>query len=225
MLPVKIPTVVRKLFPNYIWDIPTTDKVLYLTFDDGPTPIITDWTLDVLRDFDARATFFCIGNNIKKHPEILCRIKNEGHAIGNHTFNHLSGWKTKTEEYVEEVLRTENLISSEFRVHNTTESNNFSLLSQNPKLFRPPYGRITLKQGRSLLALGYKIVMWDIVAFDWKETLTPQECYQNVISKTTSGSIIVFHDSLKASKNMQYAIPKVLAYFSEKGFEFRRIPV
>ncbi len=215
MLPVKTPSVLKKLFPNYIWDIPTIEKVLYLTFDDGPTPKITDWTLDVLKQFDAKATFFCIGNNIEKHPEIFRRVENEGHAIGNHTFNHPSGWKTKKDDYINEVLRTEKVIE------NSILDSEFS----NHKLFRPPYGQITSKQGRSLLGLGYKIVMWDIIAFDWNDSLPKQKCYQNVIFKATSGSIIVFHDSIKASKNMQYALPKVLKYFSEKGFEFRRIPV
>lgn len=214
LVPVKTPAIVKRLFPKYVWDIPTTDKVLYLTFDDGPTPEITEWTLDILNQFNAKATFFCLGDNIEKNPGIFYRILDEGHAVGNHTFHHARGWKTKTDVYVKEVLRTqiviENLIlNSEFRIQN---------------LFRPPYGQITLQQGYNLLKLGYKIIMWDVIAFDWKDSISGEKCQENVISKAKSGSIVVFHDSLKASKNMQYALPKVLDYFSKKGFEFKRIP-
>ena len=198
--------------------------MLYLTFDDGPTPIITDWTLDILKQYGAKATFFCIGNNIEKHPEIYQRIEKQGHAIGNHTFNHPSGWRTKTEDYISEAKKTQQVMSSEYRVQNEIESENSSLITQNSKLFRPPYGQITTSQGKSLIKLGYKIIMWNVVAFDWKDSLSKEKCYQNVVSKATPGSIIVFHDSVKASKNMQFALPKVLDYFSEKGFEFRRIP-
>jgi peptidoglycan/xylan/chitin deacetylase (PgdA/CDA1 family) len=213
LVPVKTPSIVKNIFPNYIWDIPTTEKVVYLTFDDGPTPIITNWTLDILKQYNAKATFFCIGNNIKNHPEIFQKIENEGHAIGNHTFNHPSGWKTKTEDYIDEVLTTQIVIENKIQKSNIRIKN----------LFRPPYGQITTKQGKSLMKLGYKIVMWDVVAFDWKDSMSKEKCYQNVI-KAIPGSIIVLHDSLKASELMQYALPKALDYFSKKGFEFRRIP-
>ena len=206
-IPVKSPWIFKRLFPNYVWDIPTNDKVLYLTFDDGPTPKITDWTLDVLKEYNAKATFFCIGNNIEKHPVIFERIATEGHAIGNHTFNHPKGWKTPIEAYLNEVSKTQRLMDS-----------------KSQKLFRPPYGQITKSQGRSLIAEGYKIIMWDVLAFDWKDSISKEQCYQNVITKATPGSIIVFHDSIKASERMQFALPKVLDYFSEKGYEFRRIP-
>ncbi|MEZ4793450.1 MAG: polysaccharide deacetylase family protein [Gelidibacter sp.] len=214
-VPVKTPSIVKKIFSNYIWDVKTNGNVLYLTFDDGPTPVITDWTLDILKQYNAKATFFCIGNNVEKHPDIFRRIEKEGHRTGNHTFNHPRGWKTKTEDYISEVLRTKKIIEdsiqdSEFRIQN---------------LFRPPYGQITSKQGKGLRKLGYKIIMWDVLSLDWKDTVSNERCYQNVISKSTSGSIIVFHDSIKASERMQYVLPKVLDYFSAKGFEFRRIPV
>ncbi|MEZ4803348.1 MAG: polysaccharide deacetylase family protein [Gelidibacter sp.] len=216
IVPVKTPSLVKKIFRSYVWDIKTKtdEKILYLTFDDGPTPEITDWTLDVLKQYNAKATFFCIGNNIEKYPTIFQRIHNEGHSAGNHTLNHCRGWKTKTKAYVDEVIRTQECIHSKIDNHQSTLA----------KFFRPPYGQITSKQGKSLLKLGYKIIMWDILAFDWKDSVTNEQCYQNVISKATSGSIIVFHDSVKASERMQYALPKVLDYFSEKGFEFRRIP-
>lgn len=212
-VPIKTPFLVKKLFPNYIWDIKTEEKVLYLTFDDGPTPDITEWTLDILKKFNAKATFFCIGNNIEKHPSIFKRINDEGHSIGNHTYNHARGWRTTADIYVEEVQKTQELFNSKIVNRQSSIVN----------LFRPPYGQITPKQGMALRKLGYKIIMWDILAFDWMDTISKEECAQNVISKASSGSIIVFHDSVKASERMQYALPKVLDYFSEKGFEFRRI--
>lgn len=214
LVPVKTPQLLKKLFSKYVWDIKSEGKVLYLTFDDGPTPDITEWTLDVLKQFDAKATFFCIGNNIDKHPAIFEKIEKAGHAIGNHTYNHPRGWKTNPEAYVSEVQKTQDSIDSKI-VNKTSKSFN---------LFRPPYGQITSSQGKKLRELGFKIIMWDVLAFDWQESVSEEECFQNVVSKATSGSIIVFHDSLKASKRMQFALPKVLKHFTEKGFEFRRIP-
>ena len=214
LIPVKTPSFLKRMFPNYVWDIPANGKILYLTFDDGPTPEITDWTLDVLKQHNAKATFFCIGNNIEKHPDIFLKIIDEGHSVGNHTYDHARGWKTKTDAYIEEVITTQKIIDLKI-------ANRKSGLET---LFRPPYGQITPTQGKRLLKLGYKIIMWDILAFDWTDDITNERCYQNVISKATSGSVIVFHDSIKASERMQYALPKVLNYFSEKGFEFRRIP-
>ena len=213
LTPVKTPLVAKKMFPNYVWDIPTNDKVLYLTFDDGPTPEITNWTLNTLKEYNAKATFFCIGNNIEKHPEIFQNILNEGHAIGNHTNNHIKGWKTKAKDYLENTLEAENIITnhiqnSEFRIRN---------------LFRPPYGQITPKQGNKLLELNYKIIMWDVLSFDWDKDVSKETCLKNVTSNATNGSIVVFHDSIKASKNMQYALPKVMEYYSEKGFVFKSL--
>lgn len=214
LIPTKTPFIVKKIFSNYIWDIITDKKVLYLTFDDGPTLGITDWTLNTLKQYGAKATFFCIGHNIEKHPAIFKRIEEEGHSIGNHTFNHVKGWKTTTEAYIAEVLKTQTSIDSKITPQQSEVAN----------LFRPPYGQITSTQGKSLRNLGYKIVMWDVLAFDWEDSVTYDQCYQNIISNATTGSIIVLHDSVKASKHLQYALPKVLDFFSEKGFEFRRIP-
>lgn len=235
LTPVKIPVVVKKMFPNYVWDIPTKDKILYLTFDDGPTPEITNWVLNTLKSFDAKATFFCIGKNIEAHPNIFQNILNEGHAVGNHSYNHIKGWKTSTEDYVANVVKAEEVMSSEFRVQSlkvqkTIDSEVHIQLSSisNQKstittLFRPPYGQITPKQGKELIKLGYKIIMWDVISFDWDKSISLETCLNNVITKSTPGSVIVFHDSVKASKNMQYALPKTLEYFSEKGFEFKTI--
>ncbi|WP_425076107.1 polysaccharide deacetylase family protein [Psychroserpens sp. S379A] len=209
--PVKTPLIAKKMFPNYIWDIPNQAKELYLTFDDGPTPEITNWTLDQLKQYNAKATFFCVGANIKKHPDIFKGIINNGHTIGNHTQHHVKGWKTKTKTYIKDVLDAEEHIE----LHQQKKSN----------LFRPPYGQIKPKQGKKLMELGYKIIMWDVLSFDWQEKTTEAECLENVLSKTKVGSIIVFHDSIKASKNMMYALPKVLEHFDNKGYAFKSLVI
>lgn len=216
LIPVKVPLVVKKMFPNYVWDIPTQEKTLYLTFDDGPTPEITPWTLKQLAKYQAKATFFCIGDNIEKHPEIFNAIVNDGHAIGNHTFNHLKGWKTKTAAYIENVAKGQNSINHLLKQHKASTPK-----TQN--LFRPPYGRIKFSQGKKLLALGYKIIMWDVISFDWDNEISEEKCLDHVLSNTESGSIIVFHDSIKAAKNMQYALPKVLEYYTKQGFSFKAL--
>lgn len=230
LTPVKIPTLVKRMFSNYIWSIPTTSKIIYLTFDDGPTPGITNCTLDILKQYNAKATFFCIGNNIEKHPDIFQNIINSGHAIGNHTHNHIKGWKTKTKDYLKNIFEAQNVINSQIKTYHTERSRSVELETQNPELktlnselFRPPYGQIKPKQGKQLIGLGYKIIMWDVLSFDWDATVSPEDCLNNVISKTTIGSIIVFHDSVKASKNMQYALPKFLEHFSKKGYSFESI--
>jgi peptidoglycan/xylan/chitin deacetylase (PgdA/CDA1 family) len=209
--PTKTPFVVKKLFPNYIWEIPTTDKNLYLTFDDGPTPNITDWVLQELKQFNAKATFFSIGKNVKEHPLLFNKILEDGHSIGNHTQNHIKGWKTKTKPYLENVFEAEKTIIEQL-------DGSFKV-----NLFRPPYGQIKPKQGNKLIELGYKIVMWDVLSFDWDKTVSNQECFNHVISKSKDGSIIVFHDSVKASNNMKFALPKVLEYYTEKGYSFKAI--
>ncbi|WP_299271776.1 polysaccharide deacetylase family protein [uncultured Psychroserpens sp.] len=207
--PVKTPIVAKKMFPNYLWDITTNSKELYLTFDDGPTPEITDWTLQTLKRYNAKATFFCIGSNIEKYPGIFQKIIDDGHTIGNHTHQHVKGWTTKTKDYLSEVRLTQTIIDT--------------LKKDDIKLFRPPYGQIKPKQGKKIINLGYKIVMWDVLSFDWDQSLSEEQCLENVLSKSKAGSIIVFHDSVKASKNMTYTLPKVLELFSKKGFEFKAL--
>ncbi|RLD29956.1 MAG: polysaccharide deacetylase family protein [Bacteroidetes bacterium] len=214
LTPVTTPKLAKSLFPDLVWDLPTKEKVIYLTFDDGPTPRVTDWTLDVLKQYNAKATFFCIGKNVYAHPFIFKRIIAEGHTVGNHTYNHLKGWKTNTNDYLKNIEDSQKIIdnliqNSEFRIQN---------------LFRPPYGQIKPKQAKQLIKLGYKIIMWKVLALDWDASITEKKCFENVVSNTTSGDIVVFHDSLKAEKNLQYALPKVLDYFSKKGYEFKRIP-
>ena len=213
LTPIKTPILVKRMFPSYIWNIPTTNKTIYLTFDDGPTPEITNWTLETLKRFDAKATFFCIGNNVENHPEIFQNILNDGHNIGNHTYNHIKGWKTKTKDYLHNIKLCDDVFKAQ----------NSELRTQNSKLFRPPYGQIKPKQGRKLIKQDYKIIMWDVLSFDWDKNVSKETCLNNVLNKTTKGSIIVFHDSVKASKNMQYALPKVLEHFSKLEYQFKAL--
>ncbi|WP_309613830.1 polysaccharide deacetylase family protein [Flavobacterium sp.] len=201
---VKINYFIKRIFPNYVWDIPNRENKVFLTFDDGPTPEITEWTLEQLKKYEAKATFFCIGNNIEKHPEIFQKVIREGHAIGNHTFNHLKGWKTDTAKYIVNTQLCQSAICN----HQPAINN----------LFRPPYGKIKPSQSRILRKLGYKIIMWDVLSMDFDKTITPEECLDNVLKNIESGSIIVFHDSQKAEQNLKCVLPKTLAFLKEKGF-------
>jgi len=205
LTPVKTPVLLKKMFPNYIWDISTESNDIYITFDDGPTPDVTDQVLDELKKFDAKATFFVVGENAKKYPKLLKRIEAEGHVLGNHTNNHIKGWNTKTKNYLNNVEKASKIIDS--------------------NLFRPPYGQLKPKQGKKLIAEGYNIIMWNVLSLDWDNAISKQSCLNNVISKTTKGSIIVFHDSIKASKNMLFALPKALEYFSNLGYNFKAINI
>jgi peptidoglycan/xylan/chitin deacetylase (PgdA/CDA1 family) len=208
---IKTNAFIKKLFSNYVWDIPNTEKKIYLTFDDGPTPEITEWTMQELEKYNAKATFFCIGNNIEKHPEIFEKVIANGHSIGNHTFNHLNGWKTSTEEYLENsFLCEEQILKSEI----------YNLKS---KLFRPPYGKIKASQAKKLRQSGYKIIMWDVLSADYDRSISKEKCLENVLQNVKSGSIIVFHDSVKAFPNLEYTLPKALKYWKEKGFVFEKL--
>lgn len=198
---IKTHKIIKRLFPKLIWDIPNNEKIVYLTFDDGPTIEVTNWVLNQLRIYESKATFFCIGKNIKQNPEIFNRIISDGHSVGNHTFNHLNGWKTPTDRYIN---------NSKFEV-------------QNSRLFRPPYGKIKPNQVRELQNLGYKIIMWDVLSADFDEKITPEKCLNNVISNVESGSIIVFHDSKKAFRNLEYALPKTLQFLKQNGFVCQQI--
>lgn len=198
---IKTNAFIKKIFLNYIWSIPNSENKIYLTFDDGPTPEITEWVLQELEKHHAKATFFCIGNNIEKHPTIFEKVINDGHSLGNHTFNHLNGWKTSTEQYLDNTKLCEASISN-----------------LKSAIFRPPYGKIKLSQSRKLRQLGYKIIMWDVLSADFDTTITPEKCLENVLKNVESGSIIVFHDSVKAFPNLKYTLPKALKYWTEKGF-------
>jgi len=210
IIPAKTPGFVKTLFPNFVWNINTDKKELYLTFDDGPTPEITDWVIQTLKAFNAKATFFCIGNNIEKHIKIFQNIIDEGHTIGNHTYNHLKGWKHKTKVYYKDVLKTEKIIS-EFKTNSSAP------------LFRPPYGKFKNKQSKKLLERGYKIILWDVLSYDWDAAVSKETCLKNVTSAVKEGSIVVFHDSVKASQKLKYVLPKVLEYYSEMGYTFKAI--
>jgi peptidoglycan/xylan/chitin deacetylase (PgdA/CDA1 family) len=208
---IKTNRFIKTIFPNYIWDIPNTDNKIYLTFDDGPTPEITEWVLLELEKYNAKATFFCIGSNIEKHPEIFNKIIAKNHAIGNHTFSHLNGWKTSTKDYIVNSLQW-SVFSS--------RSPNCQIESKICNLFRPPYGKIKALQARKLRQQGYKIIMWDVLSADFDCSISKEKCLDNVIRNTRSGSIIVFHDSLKAFPHLEYTLPKALQYFTNKGFVF-----
>ncbi len=203
---VKTNRLIKKVFSNLVWDIPNSDKKIYLTFDDGPIPEVTEWVLNILKSKDIKATFFCIGDNMKKHPEVYKRILAEGHQTGNHTFNHLNGWKTETNHYIENLK----LCETEYLKLNTEHS----------FLFRPPYGKIKPSQSKAIRNLGYKIIMWDVLSYDFDSTISVEKCLENVISNTEQGSIIVFHDSIKAEKNLKYALPKAIQVLKDKGFVF-----
>ena len=199
----KTPTFVNKLFPRYNWRISKHPKCLYLTFDDGPIPEITPWVLDTLKDFNAKATFFCIGENVINNPNIFKRIIDEGHSVGNHTFNHLNGWQVKNSKYLENVALCNKIVQS--------------------KLMRPPYGQIRNAQAKELIKLGYKIIMWDVLSWDFSNKVSYKKCLNNVVNNVQGGSIIVFHDNLKAEKNLKYSLPKCLAQLQRLNYTFEPI--
>lgn len=204
---VKTPSILKKLYSECTWDVKTQENVLYLTFDDGPNPQVTPYVLDELKKYDAKATFFCIGKNVKENFQIYTEVISRGHKPGNHTFNHLNGWKTPDAKYLDNIKQAGKIIDSEF--------------------FRPPYGRITKFQIRALQGEQFKLrtVMWDILSGDFDETISPENCYLNVARHAKPGSIIVFHDSMKALPRLKFALPKVLEFFSKKEFKFKILPV
>ncbi|HEY0895105.1 MAG TPA: polysaccharide deacetylase family protein [Sphingobacteriaceae bacterium] len=197
---VKTPFWLRWLYPSLIWRRSGAEKCIYLTFDDGPIPVVTPFVLETLKKFEARATFFCIGDNVTKHPEIYQQVLAAGHSVGNHTFNHLRGWGTPLEEYVDNVQKCAAVVPS--------------------RLFRPPHGRATRAQ-HSVLHTQYSIVMWDVLSGDFDVNITPEKCLKNVLENTAAGSIVVFHDSLKAFDRLQFALPRALEYWSARGYAFK----
>ncbi|NNM24009.1 MAG: polysaccharide deacetylase family protein [Flavobacteriaceae bacterium] len=203
---VKTPLLVQNLFPKRIWRFPESPNEIYLTFDDGPIPQVTPWVLAQLKAHNAKATFFCIGDNATQHPDILQQIRDEGHSIGNHTYNHLNGWATSSSHYVKNVQLAEGTLQLEAENKGTQI------------LFRPPYGKIKNEQAKKLQKQGYAIVMWDVLSADFDVSLSAEKCYQNVVKNIQPGSIVVFHDSLKAHGNLKQVLPRVLDYIDECGW-------
>jgi len=202
----KTPTLLKKIFPERIWKINTDEKILYLTFDDGPHPEATIFVLDELKKYNAKATFFCVGQNVKENFAVYQRIISEGHKPGNHTYSHLNGWKTEDKKYVEDIAKASKIIDSD--------------------LFRPPYGRITKFQIKAISGekLHLKTIMWDVLSGDFDPSVNGENCYLNVINNSKPGSIIVFHDSLKSFATLQYSLPKVLGYYFNNGYKFDILP-
>lgn len=197
------------MYPSLIWEKHTDKKILYLTFDDGPHPTATPFVLDELKKYNAKATFFCIGKNVVEHRDIYKRILDEGHAVGNHTFNHLNGWKVSNEKYFENIFEAAKYIDS--------------------NLFRPPYGRISKfqikllegeKRNNDSYDRSFKIIMWSVLSGDFDIKLSPEKCFEHVLLNSKAGSIIVFHDSTKAWEKMSFALPRVLEHFSKQGYLF-----
>ncbi len=199
---VRPPTYLRFLYPGVVWNKPTKEKILYLTFDDGPSPEVTTAVLDLLALYKAKATFFCIGENVKKHPTLYNRIKLEGHSIGNHTHTHPNSWKVNGDFYLNDVEEASKVIDS--------------------TIFRPPYGKLT---PRTLFALRkkFRIVMWDVISCDFDEKVSAEQVEKNVIKYATNGSIVVFHDSVKAAPRLLKILPTVLNHFTESGYSFLKI--
>ncbi len=202
---VKNPSFFKLIYPSLTWEIKTKQKVLHLTFDDGPIPEVTPYVLDCLRKYNAKATFFCIGDNVRKHPSIYKQVIDEGHQVGNHTYNHLNGWKTNTKDYL----------------HNIHQCNQFV----ESTLYRPPYGRITRKQIKEYHKQfpSNKIIMWDVLSGDFDLHINDEQCYQNVVKNSKNGSIVVFHDSLKALPRLEMALPRALEYWTNQGYRFDTI--
>lgn len=200
---VHTPQYVQALFPGLIWKMTGNRKEIYLTFDDGPIPQVTPWVLDTLRSFDAKATFFCVGDNVRKYPDIYDMVIHAGHTVGNHTLNHLSGWATENITYFHNIRHCARMVNS--------------------GLFRPPYGKLKPSQAQ-FLQRHYRIIMWDVLSGDFDRDIRPEDCAQNVIQHADSGSIVVFHDSLKAEANLRYALPLVLEHFTREGYTFQSLP-
>lgn len=213
----------RALYPEFIWRIPTKEKEIFLTFDDGPIPEITEFVLEELNKYQAKATFFCIGGNIEKYPNIFQQLVNQQHTIGNHTFNHLKGWDTEDEIYVDNFKKCENIMVERSSFFDVRSSEYEHLTSKFEKRkFRPPFGRIKRNQAKEVLK-SHEIVMWDVLTGDYDQSLSKERVLKKTLQYTEQGTIVLFHDSIKASRNMMYALPKFLEHFSERGFIFKAL--
>lgn len=197
---IRPPRILREYYKNVVWRLGAPGKTVYLTFDDGPTPGVTEWVLNELKKYNARATFFCIGRNVEKHKELYHQIIQEGHHTGNHTYSHIKGIKVKNYEYYNDVFLAEQFIESD--------------------LFRPPYGLLKSTQIKWLSGK-YKIILWDVLSYDFSRKMSKKKCLHNVIKKTRNGSVIVFHDSLKAREKLFYVLPQLLKNLSDRGYDFK----
>jgi peptidoglycan/xylan/chitin deacetylase (PgdA/CDA1 family) len=203
---IKTPSLAKRFFSSYVWSFSTEKKEVYLTFDDGPHPTITPFVLEQLKQYNALATFFCIGNNVEQYPDVYQQILSSGHAVGNHTYDHPNGWMISSEEYLNSVANAAKHINS--------------------NLFRPPYGKIRTSQAKSIdqyMNRPAKIIMWDVISGDFDESLTGEQCLQNIILNVKEGSIIVLHDSQKAFSRLEFFLPSVLSFFEEKGYQFTKL--
>ncbi|MCB9252742.1 MAG: polysaccharide deacetylase family protein [Flavobacteriales bacterium] len=198
MLPTKVPSVVKWMYPSLTWESGNKEKGIFLTFDDGPHPEITPWVIEQLKEFNFKATFFCIGENVHKFPEIIELIKLNGHSLGNHTYNHLKGFKTEDTEYIHNIRKCNELVGS--------------------NLFRPPYGQIKRSQ-IEILKKQYRIIMWSLLVEDWNPNLNTGLKLKNLVHKSRPGNIIVFHDSQKAEKNLKAVLPEYLHFMKNEGYD------
>lgn len=196
------------LYPGLTWRMDEAPRTLYLTFDDGPVPGPTEFVIETLREKGVRGTFFCIGDNVQKHPAVFQSLIADGHAVGNHTFHHLNGWKTSTQAYLDNVGACAAVLGAQPSLGSKA-------------LFRPPYGRITRAQIRALNS--YNIVMWDVLTMDYRRTLGPERCLENTLAATRDGSIVVFHDSVKAEKNLRYVLPRYIDHCQSRGYRFHTL--
>ena len=196
---VQFPDVLRPLMGKLTWRKNPSEKVIYLTFDDGPVPEVTPQVLDILDHYNLKATFFCVGENVQKHPEVYADILQRGHRTGNHTFNHLKGFSTSTTDYVENVRKASEFIDS--------------------NLFRPPHGRFTFRQ-RRLLKFDYELVMWDVITHDYNKNLTSETILENVKRYSRNGSLVVFHDSIKAKDRVLTVLPLAIEFWKAEGYQF-----
>lgn len=204
--PVKTPYFFKLLYPGLVWEKNTNEKEIYLTFDDGPIKDITPWVLKQLKEFNAEATFFCIGDNIRKNSDVYKELIRSGHRLGNHTYHHLSGWKVQNSEYYDNIEKCDSIMN----------------LKSQHKLFRPPYGKIKWSQIPSIKK-HYDIIMWDVLSGDFDNSLIPENCLKQTIKATKPGSIVIFHDSIKAERNLKYVLPKYLNHFCSLGYKFRSL--
>ena len=199
----QIPNIVRAFYPTVLWRKDKNKKVIYLTFDDGPTEELTHWILKTLDEFGVKATFFCIGNNAEKYPEIVDEIRQNGHSVGIHGYEHRRGLYKEGDAYFSDIEKSKNIIKS--------------------NLFRPPHGNITPSQAKKLKNLGYNVVLWDVITRDYNPSLSEEKVLDIAKKYTRNGSIVVFHDSRKAFKNMKYAFPKAVKYWLDNGYTFETL--